>query len=602
MLSNANRYFIFVNLQNKWFTIDPNVDQILNFKFQNIQPNYFAACLIKDKNGNKGIALIPSKIVKKINNGSLWNDKDTNMCNLMMYEHEYEHEYGISSQFSPSASTTRILKKFAGNISEHRAIFLKSICSDSGVCMAFGKQSEKIKRHFDGFINFKYVDPKSEVKTISEDTTNGFIKEVTYKRDDYIANAVLKSSSKVNSDNLLYEYLVGQYINKKCRVFPCFVETYGWYQYNTETTWKYIKNENEIYADDLKSGLVLTSGNVALQKYREEGHHTCFKNKRLGEEKDCNEIDYFLKLACEKSKHLAILIQHIKDAYTLGAIISLNNRENPDYANFAYTDLLNVLYQIYMPLSTLREEFTHYDLHIKNILIYEPVKGKYIDYKYVYQNGDTVEFKCRYIAKIIDYGRCFFKDESNTEITGSSKLIYESICNNIQECNGCGEDKGFLHFDGLHSVKSTVRNITHDLLLLYRVKKLLRHPKFSPYYGNFKELNDSLNLIFEKSNYYGNEETLEQEEALEQEAVKKGLKAPLELKYEYGSPEKSSSDSTKINNVKDLHDELKIQVMKSKKANDMSYDDRLLKYTSLGMLTIYESGIPMKFTPHPPTV
>ena len=39
------------------------------------------------------------------------------------------------------------------------------------------------------------------------------------------------------------------------------------------------------------------------------------------------------------------------------------------------------------------------------------------------------------IAKIIDYGRCFFNDESNKEITGSSKSIYESICNNIPECN-----------------------------------------------------------------------------------------------------------------------------------------------------------------------
>jgi hypothetical protein len=40
-------------------------------------------------------------------------------------------------------------------------------------------------------------------------------------------------------------------------------------------------------------------------------------------------------------------------------------------------DLLNVLYQIYMPLASLSETFTHYDLQSRDVLIYEPVPGKY---------------------------------------------------------------------------------------------------------------------------------------------------------------------------------------------------------------------------------
>ena len=508
MLSNPN--FIIINFGNKWITTDPNVTQILNFKFQDIPSNYFASCLIKDRNGNKGIALLPSKIVKQINNGSLWADKDTNMASLMMYEND------TSSQFSPSRKRAIFLKE--------RGIFLKSICSDAGVCMAFGQQSKRIKRYFEGFVNFKYA--ISPVKTIGKPTNNGFIKEVTYKRDDYIANAVLKSSNVVDSDNLLYEYLVGKYINKKCRVFPCFVQTYGWYQYKTEQAWQIFKDYSEIDANFLNSDLALTLGNVALQNYRDskEDHHTCFDKQLV--KRDCNEIDYFFKVACEKSKHLSILIEHIKDAHTLESIIDLNSQ---DYVNFTYNDLMYILYQIYMPLSTLAEEFTHYDLHIKNILIYEPVKGKYIDYRYEYINGDIVEFKSRYIAKIIDYGRCFFKDDSNQEITGSSKLIYESI-SNILECNGY-EAKGFFKFHGWHSIDSSVRNISHDLLLLYRVKKLLKHPKYSDKFHverKFKERNEFLYDIFEKSNYYGNEKKLEEDEARQKEqAVEEALEGAL---------------------------------------------------------------------------
>jgi hypothetical protein len=90
---------IFINFSNKWIAIDPNVNQIINFKFQNIPSNYFATCLIKDKIGNKGIALLSGKLIKKINNG-LWYYNDPNMGSLIMYEGEHD----TSSKFSPLES------------------------------------------------------------------------------------------------------------------------------------------------------------------------------------------------------------------------------------------------------------------------------------------------------------------------------------------------------------------------------------------------------------------------------------------------------------------------------------------------------------------
>ena len=584
-----NSDFILINCLDEWISVDPSTIQIDNFNFPNIADDNFAVCLIEDENGNKGVALLPGKIVKKINNGSLTRSNKSHR--FIMYEDDTINKED-SAKFSPA--TEQIFKSYATNIPKQRGIFLKSICSDSGVCMAFGRQTKRIKKHFNGLVDFEYA--ISPIKRIGEVSTNGFIKEITYERDGYKANAILKSSTKIDADNLLFEYIVGKYINKLCLVFPCFIETYGWYQYRTDKNWLNMRDNIEVSVEDLKESLEI--GDVALENYKATlDANICYENKttRLRVRKDCTEMDYLLKVACAKSKYISILTQHINNAKSIQSMIILNH-PHPD-ADFSYKDLLNVLYQIYMPLASVSETFTHYDLHMGNILIYEPVPGKYIDYKYVLEDDSIVEFKCRYIAKIIDYGRSFFKDYSNEEISGSSKSIYDAICKNIPECNGinrplawpCGEDQGFSSFDSSvygigYSISSSVRNTSHDLLLIYQVKKILKHP-----FLQTKEKNPLLQSIFEKSEY-GNEVAYEQEE-----------RRTNKRKDEFGTVEKHdisplSDDGLpeKINNVIDAHNALKTQVIKYKAKNDLDH----LGFTSLGSLTIYQSGRSMEFKPN----
>jgi hypothetical protein len=99
--------------------------------------------------------------------------------------------------------------------------------------------------------------------------------------------------------------------------------------------------------------------------------------------------------------------------------------------------------------------------------------------------------------------------------------------------------------------------------------------------------NPLLQTIFDRSEY-GNELLLED----------------LELKtkkqeYEYGSPELYDTSPLidglpkEINNVIDAHNALKTQVIKNTYDND-AYHQTM---SSLGELTIYESGKPMKFKP-----
>ena len=322
------------------------------------------------------------------------------------------------------------------------ANFLKHICSDSGVCIAFGTESDKIKKFFNHFTNFDYAVGRRRITAPL--SNNGFIYEIEYARQDYIAHAILKSAIRPNADNLMYEYTVGKTINTLFNnYFPCFVETYGIYKYNNEEEW--VTSQDGTNDNNLQD--ILT-----------EYSTTDFKE------------------SCLNSKHLCLLIQHIKDAPTLrDKIMDMSNSRS--YLNFFEKELLYCLYQIYYSLSMLSEDYTHYDLIDSNILLYKPVDGKYIQYHY-YLTDDTgtvnmvISFKSRYIVKIIDYGRSYIN---------SSMSYYKKICD-IKECEpNCGNDVGYQWLSpaaDAYFINSSLLNKSHDLKLLYIIKSRFEKREF----------------------------------------------------------------------------------------------------------------------------
>ena len=209
------------------------------------------------------------------------------------------------------ASAARTLKKFMFQKKDKiRAEFLKHICSDSGVCIAFGISSNKIKKFFNNFTNFDYVVSR---RRIGAPSTNGFVYEIEYARQHYLAHAILKSAVRPKSDNLMYEYAVGKIINTLFNnYFPCFVETYGVYKYNTDEEWSTSQDSTNV---------------KKLQDILTEYPTTDYKD------------------SCINSKHLCILIQHIKDATSLHDRLADTNPRN--YLKFREKELLYCLYQIY---------------------------------------------------------------------------------------------------------------------------------------------------------------------------------------------------------------------------------------------------------------
>lgn len=346
------------------------------------------------------------------------------------------------SKYMKNVATRKIGKFLRHRDPRVRAKFLQSVCSDAGVCIAFGTNAAAIRKHFDDFNNFDLLSKPAE--RIGSVSANGFVKELTYRHRGYMANAVLKSSVKPNADNLLYEALVGFFLNKMSQMYPSFVETYGLYQYKADGL-----AYDACKKDKLTDPNILSVGLSRFAKSAKE-----ITNERV-------------KDSCKNPVSMAVLIQHLKSAKTLHQMIQ-NSR-------FVENDLLYVLYPVYMTLASLSDVFTHYDLHLENVLVYEPVKGSHIEYHYHLQDGKETVFRSKYIAKIIDYGRCYYHDTSSSSNLSDSKQFYDNlVCKECKPRCGNGRGYGWMEYKAnqmkLSSYISSQRvNPSHDLRLLYSI-------------------------------------------------------------------------------------------------------------------------------------
>ena len=433
----------------------------------------------------------------------------------------------------------RFMKKV--DPTKRRSAFLNGICSDAGVCMAFGRETATIKKHFDGFTHFQYL--AKPAKRIGAVSANGFVKELTYTRGGYDAHAILKSTSLVDSDNLYYEYLVGLFINKRALQYPCFVETYGMFQYTDNSFYMKMKNASATTPDILQQGLV---------PYVSKPPNA---TKRL--EKSCTD-----------GLTSCLLIQHIKNAKTI--FVKSANIE------FVKNDLLYVLFQIYMPLAMMRDEFTHYDLHAENVLIYEPVEGSYIHYHYQMNDGTVVSFCSSYIAKIIDYGRSFFHDTENNTNEGSSKKIYDTVCS-IPNCKNCGNAQGYQWLQPIRGkaestksfhISSIVPNRSHDLRLLRIIATA------------DKDSRSQFKTMFQKVNKYLPDLLT--------------LCKNVTYIHHYGTPENRESGlPNKIHNVMDAC--ISLHEMITQSENQIHNASVYSTKTKLGDMYVYSDGRPLRF-------
>ena len=320
-------------------------------------------------------------------------------------------------------------------------------CPDSIQCIGFGEELFSINAFFRHFTDFTLIDDRVDSERIGDVSNNGFMYKLSYLKDGYSSVAILKSTQKINSDNLMYEYNVGLFINSMCPYYTCFLETYGLFQYNTMADYNKFKTNKKVSKAELNNSLTSIP------------------------------LDY--SIGCPNSQTISLLVQYV-NGISLTDLINLNT----DNYNFVNYDLWCILFQIYYALSELGDNFTHYDLHTSNVMIYQPNREKYITYNYYLARGD-ITFKSRYIAKIIDYGRSYF---NNGQPNGSSDDVYNRT-RSIRPCDskyrsGTISDGGTQYgmpWGGLsaYNIDTRKRNVSADLRLIYMVGQKLKQNNVS---------------------------------------------------------------------------------------------------------------------------
>jgi hypothetical protein len=428
-----------------------------------------------------------------------------------------------------------------------RSNFLNIICSDSGFCIALGKEEKIINAFFDYFINFKYA--ISPVSRIGINSVNGFIKEIAYEREKYKSYAVLKSQIRNSeSDSLIYEYFVGQYINILTTIFPLFVKTYGLLKYNNVQDYN-ISRDND---------------NLDIVQFK-----TLLKPV-LGIDDTITDFS----LVCNPENFLyCLLIEHLKNPIYIENICRIGRKDIlTQIENYELNfEIPNILYQIYFVLSTIYRIFTHYDLHHHNVLLYKPKEFGYLTYHYHTTGKEPIIFDSQYIVKIIDYGSCFYKYDEGR----NSNSFFSRLCNSTPCKPKCGERYGF-YFTGMnwldedHFINKRQRNASHDLRFANILKNFILSwmDKYKTS-GNTKELLDILNKI-----------------------------VYLEM---FGTPENlkilTYTKSDLIRNIKQLKKALDILMKEISTSSESNFLKTNPAYTKLGDLHIYDDKRPMIYEP-----
>jgi hypothetical protein len=369
----------------------------------------------------------------------------------------------------------KAMEKAKEYISKLRDIaHFKKICSDSGVCIAFGTEKNKILDYFSNFTDFSIL---QSVKQIGASSANGIVMQFEYIKKKYTAHTVLKMPINNTSDNVMYEALVGFFLNEQSLRFPSFLETYGLYNLIGVNCFKELIKINEdlnILYDLLNNN----TGNKKKYQYRTKIELYEHIKKEVIQPKifKCMKISNIRKPlikssqidkstindACKNPTNYAVLIQHLKGVNTLWDMLQ--------YTRFLNNDLIYILFQVYMTLSSLSKVFTHYDLHTNNVLVYEPVNGSYIEYHY-HIGSEIIIFKSRYIAKIIDYGQCYFEYDNISSKQGNTDIMKSAQFNEYTECKSSESLESFSsEFFESYRINSAIKNESHDLILIQYIK------------------------------------------------------------------------------------------------------------------------------------
>ena len=301
----------------------------------------------------------------------------------------------------------------------------------------------QVEKYVDTFFHhFDIVNRKNVIGEQCYDSLKEFNKSsdnrkslrfLSFEKDGIASECTLKTSYPTKgTDSIVYEHRVGQFINTIMHRYTCFVKTYQLYKIkNDKTIQEYIQCNLQQLPSMLEP--VPKINNLVPIFVG------CI-NQTFPIMKNYTDADKFV--VCTK--------------YVPGNISLYDFLSNPKYHVEHEGNILQILYQVYYALNDLRDNFTHYDLHTGNVLLCHLGNGA----KFVYPN---VTFHCKYLAKIIDYGRCYYYINPEYNSRNDLKLL-NKYCTKQKEVqlvysNSYNRDT---YWNGI----SANRNMSHDLRLI----------------------------------------------------------------------------------------------------------------------------------------
>ncbi len=342
---------------------------------------------------------------------------------------EKEHEKNIRQTLEPTFQPNK-KKSGLSNV-------LKMVCKDPVRCIGLGKYNDYLKEYFGQFKDLSLVDTLA-IKRIGSLSANGFVLRLPFKRPEsnFTAYTVIKCSANTHSDNLFYEYYVGkEFINKISTKLPNFLETYDVYRFKTSDDWNTARNfanqQFPLTPIDLNSMLIHPN----IRSFSE---------------------------SCRDNEKFCLLVQYFDKLYSFRSLFETNW----NFGEIGY-DMFGLMYQVYFALTYLAPNYTHYDLHQENVLLYKPYDGskQYIEMHYHLKSGRVITFPTEYVCKIIDYGRNYI----NANAIESSEII-EQICQNNEKCGqDCGVQHGYNMIRGniMKNLKNNINPENYDAAISY---------------------------------------------------------------------------------------------------------------------------------------
>lgn len=320
----------------------------------------------------------------------------------------------------------------------------------------YGFQTELIRKTFNDFRDFKDL---KGIKSVGQKSRNGLIMELEMQKDNLNCRIILKAARKKignqnGSDNLYYEYLVGRFLNKYAKRFPCFIETYHLFRYENNRAFMnavkcYQSQDFKVCKDSLKS----------MKKLNKTSIKDALLNKDL------------LALSIQSVEYFEVMKTYLNDI------------------QFIQNELIHVLLQIYLPLQVMQPHFSHNDLHSTNVLLAQPSPSQYLQFTYqlgphlraIYKK-DTLTFQSKYIAKIIDYGRCFINDPQDKGSYASTPKICMKVASVAD--------------DNVQRLQCYPYEASGDLFLVLQIYNVLQKhfPKEKEFLDNYFKKTDAKNL------------------------------------------------------------------------------------------------------------